>query len=385
MSQLRILNVGEGDRTLKFDPNNPEERENAKIAVTEMLKLGFAIFVRDGERDGQPLYARATGFDAMRNEYVIVGVPEQESPRQGTPRDPGSKTERSRRQQTRRVPADKTDALGVARSAGGMSDREDSIEARNRELPTTIPIAVAREGFRRAAALRNQWAGIPMPLPDFPLVIEPRYPNASAFRTVDEDCEPVENIPRGFTVRNCFYSHNSRRDVWVWAEATGGRGPEGTEPEYTANKDGQFDGRIEWGRRGALHHFKLDVGAMYVSPVWGIEQETKAQHTLRELLTEDAFCRYLMTGMFVEQSPRSGIYYFFRRLRPTVAVSGRDGDMKIIAALCAHPIAYYAGTWAGAMCPTDDVIAHLMMMRGDEAFYWRRCNQHPAYRPEAGL
>src|SRR6185312_1551919 len=76
MSQLRILNVGEGDRTLKFDPNNPEESERAKIAITEMLKLGFAIFVRDGERDGQPLYSRATGFDPQRNEYVIIGAPE---------------------------------------------------------------------------------------------------------------------------------------------------------------------------------------------------------------------------------------------------------------------------------------------------------------------
>lgn len=40
---------------------------------------------------------------------------------------------------------------------------------------------------------------------------------------------------------------------------------------------------------------------------------------------------------------------------------------------------------AGAMCPTDDVIAHLSLMRGDEKMFWRRCNQHPAYRPEAGL
>jgi hypothetical protein len=37
------------------------------------------------------------------------------------------------------------------------------------------------------------------------------------------------------------------------------------------------------------------------------------------------------------------------------------------------------------MCPTDDVIAHLMLMRGDEAMFWRRCNQHAAHLPEAGL
>lgn len=50
-----------------------------------------------------------------------------------------------------------------------------------------------------------------------------------------------------------------------------------------------------------------------------------------------------------------------------------------------HPIAYYADSWAGAMCPTDDVIAHLMMMRGDEAMLWKRCNHHPAWHPGAGL
>jgi hypothetical protein len=39
--------------------------------------------------------------------------------------------------------------------------------------------------------------------------------------------------------------------------------------------------------------------------------------------------------------------------------------------LCMHPIAYYEDSWAGAMCPTDDVIAALMMMRGDEPMFWR--------------
>lgn len=30
-------------------------------------------------------------------------------------------------------------------------------------------------------------------------------------------------------------------------------------------------------------------------------------------------------------------------------------------------------------------IAHLMLMRGDEHLYWRRCNQHPVWVPQAGL
>jgi hypothetical protein len=50
-----------------------------------------------------------------------------------------------------------------------------------------------------------------------------------------------------------------------------------------------------------------------------------------------------------------------------------------------HPIGYYRGTWAGAMAPTDDVIAHLMMMRADEHMYWRRAKQHPAWDPLCGV
>jgi hypothetical protein len=37
------------------------------------------------------------------------------------------------------------------------------------------------------------------------------------------------------------------------------------------------------------------------------------------------------------------------------------------------------------MVPTDDVIAHLMLMRGDEHMFWRRCNQHQPWTKEAGV
>ena len=93
--------------------------------------------------------------------------------------------------------------------------------------------------------------------------------------------------------------------------------------------------------------------------------------------------QYLLTGMFLETSKRSGVHYLFRRLRPTVAIS--PSSTKILCTLCLHPIGYYAESWAGAMCPTDDVVAHLMLMRADEPMFWRRANQHAPWRPEAGL
>jgi NAD+ synthase (glutamine-hydrolysing) len=35
--------------------------------------------------------------------------------------------------------------------------------------------------------------------------------------------------------------------------------------------------------------------------------------------------------------------------------------------------------------PTDEVIAHLLMMRGSEEKFWANANQHPLDRPSAGL
>lgn len=94
-----------------------------------------------------------------------------------------------------------------------------------------------------------------------------------------------------------------------------------------------------------------------------------------------------MTGMFGEFSPRSKLTYIFRRLRPTVVLDTRSDpeSVRVRCCLCMHPIAYYEDTFAGAMTPTDDVIAHLMLMRGDEPMLWRRSNQHPAWHPNAGL
>lgn len=199
-----------------------------------------------------------------------------------------------------------------------------------------------------------------MPIEDTDLVIEPRYPLAHVFKPA-EQCGPPEPRPH---VRNSFYSVHRRGDILIW------------------DKPG---GKVDYGYVPLIHHFKLDMETMACSVAWGIEQESRALQLLAEMLPHHAFKKYLMTGMFVEQSQRSGVYYFFRRLRPCVATSGASGTMKILAALCMHPIAYYSGTWAGAMTPTDDVIAHLSLMRGDEALYWRRCNQHKPHRPEAGL
>lgn len=216
----------------------------------------------------------------------------------------------------------------------------------------------------RLAALAEataEYAGLPLGIGGERLVVHPSYPWASVFDAPEEDPAPPPSERR--IVRGSFYSVHRRCDVVIF----------------------ECDGRIGYGLVPQIHHLDHDLRTLGCSIAWGLEQEARAIGLLGEHVPAHHLKQYLLTGMFLESSPRSGVTYLFRRLKPTVAVSFKTGEGRILAALCMHPIAYYAESWAGAMCPTDDVIAHLLLMRGDEALYWRRCTQHAPHRPEAGL
>lgn len=223
-------------------------------------------------------------------------------------------------------------------------------------------LAALRGGLRRVSEMRDEWAGIPMPIQGHGLVVEPRYPKAAELMAMFRDAGG-DSSSDGWSVRNTFYSKRLASDVVVMAK----------------------DGRVEHGVVPSIHHLKQDLQTLGASVAWGIEQESAALQLLGTLVTPHAFKQYLLTGMFLETSKRSRITYVFRRLKPTVALRAQKEPVRILCTLCLHPIAHYEESWAGAMCPTDDVIAHLSLMRGDEAMFWRRANQHPAHRPEAGL
>lgn len=204
-----------------------------------------------------------------------------------------------------------------------------------------------------------------MPLDGERLVIEPSYPNAEALTGMCGQKDVEYGPPPGF-LRNVFYSHKMRCRINVWQD---------------------FAGRVHWIADPAIHHFGHDLTTLACSEAWGLEQEGNAVQLLGTLVRHRQLKQYLLTGMFVEMSKRSGHTYIFRKLRPTVVLHRSAGNepLRIMCCLCMHPIAYYAGSWAGAMCPTDDVIAHLMLMRADEPMFWRRSNQHAPGTPEAGL
>jgi spore germination protein YaaH len=87
---IDVLNTGYGDFELRFDPDKPDEVQKAKETITDMLKRGYAIFIRQGNET-----FRVRKFDANRNVYIIGSTPAEE------------------------VPIAETKATAVGRSAGG--------------------------------------------------------------------------------------------------------------------------------------------------------------------------------------------------------------------------------------------------------------------------
>jgi len=111
-----------------------------------------------------------------------------------------------------------------------------------------------------------------------------------------------------------------------------------------------------------------------------ITAERRAMRKLKSHLNATQWRTYVLTGMFTEPSRRSKLYYIFRRVAPTIVsriCADEDGIyLRPFLTLCMHPVGYTAHSGTGCMCPTDDVIAHLLLMRSDEHLYWKKSVQH---------
>jgi hypothetical protein len=213
-----------------------------------------------------------------------------------------------------------------------------------------------------------------MPVEDTRMVIHPSYPFA---KSLSETFMPKPSVrvcrSKDFDeqtqIRNEWRSYRDGRMLTIWRDSKGFFFTHGS-------------------RQNSAPLLISTIGA---ARAWDFEAEIRAQETLRRHVTEWAWQCYIMTGCFLETSPRSGLIYMFRRLRPTVAMTSRpdqnqrDLGVRILTTLCAHPVGYYEGSWAGALVPTDDVIAHLLLMRADEHLFWKQCNQHHPWAPESGL
>lgn len=131
--ELAILNVGDGDTKLSFDPKNPAERIRAARIVKDMLRRGYALLVQ--MPDGS--FQRAIDFDENVCEYIIADFDpitaaqhdEQEEQNGGHEQGQGAETApqggtaaaapRGRKPKTRGIPAEGARAVSVARVSGG--------------------------------------------------------------------------------------------------------------------------------------------------------------------------------------------------------------------------------------------------------------------------
>jgi hypothetical protein len=301
-------------------------------------------------------------------------------------------------------------------------DYEAAKAAIAERFPDGIEMADVRDLLRKLAALKNEYAGVPVPIEGYRLVVEPRYPynlekiNDSTSPVPERATTTEDPKPEKFQ-RNRWYSYS--RGGWVTIYQRGSTLPgdawklENLEiagsnlarrfgeewPGAITTPDGKRirlvvkDPKIEFVfEPGLMPAARLSflIGTMGVFDAWDMEAEEMAMEKLHELINDRMYDMYRMTGAFMEQSERSRVTYLFRRSRPTLALSAtdlsaEDKPMACLAALCMHPIGYYERTWAGVMCPTDDVIAHLLLMRGDERKFWAQSNQHSLHMVEAGI
>ncbi len=132
---VAVLNVGDGDTKLSFDPKNPAERIRAARIVRDMLRRGYALLI-EVERDGQKVFQRATDFHEDVCEYVIADLDPITAAEADTKDthghhqvEPGAATpagkvgaapkQRGRKPTVRTIPAASARAVVVAPVAGG--------------------------------------------------------------------------------------------------------------------------------------------------------------------------------------------------------------------------------------------------------------------------
>lgn len=233
------------------------------------------------------------------------------------------------------------------------------------KLPTWSE--VARAASHLVTTRDKEWSGLPIPLPGHNLSIAEGHPWRDRMLKLNEAINPPEPADAGIRLINKWWSPRLRVTVAIVEVDGSRRAVPMTSVDYSE--------RI---------NFLLQT-LMVAKDAWMLDTELTAVEKLAELLPSHLFEAYVTTGTFIETSKRSGLTYIFRRCKPTVAVRARDTGMRVLCALCLHPVAYYEGSHAGGMCPTDDVIAHLLLMRADEPMFWRRANQHQPDRPEAAI
>lgn len=120
---------------------------------------------------------------------------------------------------------------------------------------------------------------------------------------------------------------------------------------------------------------------------YGIPQaERKARRKLLTYLNDWQKDTLLLSQTICEIG-RSGVVYYIRINKPTLAFRPRPDrdEANFLCSMCLHPLAYYSGSWAGTLCPSDEMLSHLLLIRSNEHFFWRKANQYPMSAEQSGI
>lgn len=201
-----------------------------------------------------------------------------------------------------------------------------------------------RRRFNAVATEQGEWAGVPLPVDGMGVVV------ANQRQRIAEIWP--RNIAPG--ARGNSWRVACAFNVYLWRDGSETRG---TCLNYWAAR---IDAMMETmrARRAVLP-----------------DAEMVAFLKLLDHLDDTQARDYVVSNMFVERGPRSDLLYLFRRGLPILTFRTGEEIVEPRAALCLHPLAYYDGSHAGVLPPSDEVLALLLMMRADEAYLWRKANQ----------
>lgn len=130
--EVGILSVGAGDTKLSFDKSNPAERIRAARIVKDMLRRGYALLVEVDDGKGGKVFRRAKDFDEDVCEYIIADFDPVEAAEHDAQESESAEVEGkskatevsqgpppAKRARTKRVDAESTRSVAVARTSGG--------------------------------------------------------------------------------------------------------------------------------------------------------------------------------------------------------------------------------------------------------------------------
>jgi hypothetical protein len=113
-----------------------------------------------------------------------------------------------------------------------------------------------------------------------------------------------------------------------------------------------------------------------------LESEKTALALLAGHATPAQLNMYLLTGSLIHRNDVTGMTYLIRKGFPTLVFESSKTDAEDIrdyrfkVGLCAHGAGYHKGLFTGYLCPTDDVVTHLLMLRDDEDGFWEKSTIH---------